>query len=112
MLRIAPPRSAALLRAAVATCICAATPASAAAQMQIPEKFENLKVLPKDIPRDTLVQVMRTFAMSLGVRCTYCHATEPGGPEAGGAAGRAAAGAPAGGPAMERINFASDEKPT
>jgi hypothetical protein len=54
-----------------------ATPASA--QMQIPDKFENLQVLPKDIHRDTLVQIMRGFAMSLGVRCTYCHVEKPGG---------------------------------
>jgi hypothetical protein len=39
----------------------------------IPERFENLRVLPRDIPRDSLVQVMRTISMSLGVRCTYCH---------------------------------------
>src|SRR4051812_7231332 len=43
------------------------------AQMQIPDKFENLQVLPKDIPKDTLVQIMRGFAMSLGTRCVFCH---------------------------------------
>ena len=40
---------------------------------QIPEKFENLQVLPKDISRQQLVQVMRGFTSALGVRCTYCH---------------------------------------
>jgi hypothetical protein len=60
------------------------TPASA--QMQIPDKFENLQVLPKNIHRDTLVQIMRGFAMSLGVRCNYCHVEKA-----------AAAGAPGGG---------------
>jgi tetratricopeptide (TPR) repeat protein len=40
---------------------------------QIPERFENLKVLPEDIPRDSLVEVMRGFAQALGVRCVYCH---------------------------------------
>src|SRR4051812_47909343 len=70
-----------------------ALPRAAAAQMQIPDHFENLKVLPRDIPRDSLVQIMRGFAMSLGVRCTYCHATEAG--AAGG---------------QERINFRSDDK--
>lgn len=61
----------------------------AAAQMQIPDKFENLQVLPKDIHRDTLVQIMRGFTMSLGVRCTYCHVekTVPGGAPATGAGG-------------------------
>jgi hypothetical protein len=47
---------------------------------QIPEKFENLQVFPKDIPRDTLVAIMRGFAGSLGVRCQFCHVErEPGG---------------------------------
>lgn len=41
---------------------------------QIPEKFENLQYFPKDIPRDTLVNVMRGFSFALGVRCQYCHA--------------------------------------
>lgn len=40
---------------------------------QIPEKFENLQVLPKDISRQQLVQVMRGFTTALGVRCTFCH---------------------------------------
>lgn len=50
-----------------------------AAQAQIPEKFENLEVLPKDISRAELTQVMRSFAMGLGVRCQYCHVVKPGG---------------------------------
>ena len=49
-----------------------------AAQAQIPEKFENLEVLPKDITRADLTQVMRSFAMGLGVRCQYCHTVKPG----------------------------------
>jgi hypothetical protein len=64
---------------------------------QIPDKFENLKVLPKTIARDSLVQVMRTFALSLGVRCTHCHVTEP-----------APAGAAADAP--EKVIFKSDDK--
>jgi hypothetical protein len=44
-----------------------------AAQMQIPEKFTNLQVFPKDIPHDDLIQTMRGFSFSLGVRCTHCH---------------------------------------
>src|SRR3712207_2820300 len=58
-----------LLVAAVAVVI--TRPASLAAQ--IPERFENLKVLPADIPRDSLVQIMRSWSFSLGVRCGYCH---------------------------------------
>jgi len=40
---------------------------------QIPEKFTNLQVLPKDIARPQLVATMRRFAGGLGVRCTHCH---------------------------------------
>jgi hypothetical protein len=40
---------------------------------QIPEKFENLQVLPKDITRPQLVQTMRGFTTALGVRCAFCH---------------------------------------
>ena len=43
------------------------------ARAQIPEKFENLQVLPRDIPRSQLIQVMRGFTSALGVRCTFCH---------------------------------------
>jgi tetratricopeptide (TPR) repeat protein len=53
------------------------------AAAQLPEKFENLKVLPKDIPRDTLLQVMRNFSGSLGVRCNFCHVEKAGVANAG-----------------------------
>ncbi|HET7462241.1 MAG TPA: c-type cytochrome [Longimicrobium sp.] len=74
----------------VAAALFAAPPA--AAQMQIPDHFENLQVLPKDIPKDTLVAVMRSFAGSLGVRCNFCHVE------------REAAGGP------PSFNFASDDR--
>lgn len=48
-----------------------ALPAPAVAQ--IPDKFTNLQVLPKDISKDELVSTMRGFASGLGVRCTHCH---------------------------------------
>lgn len=51
---------------------------AAPAVAQIPEHFENLKVLPQDIPRDSLLQIMRGFTMALGVRCQYCHVQRPG----------------------------------
>ena len=44
------------------------------ASAQIPDKFVNLKVLPKKIAKDDLVSVMRQFSIGLGVRCNYCHA--------------------------------------
>lgn len=40
---------------------------------QIPDSFTNLKVLPRDIARDSLIQIMRGFSLSLNVRCQYCH---------------------------------------
>ena len=64
---------------------------------QIPEKFDNLKVLPADIPRDTLIGIMRRFTVALGVRCTYCHVEREGAaPEPGGGL---------------NLDFASDKKP-
>lgn len=51
---------------------------ASAANGQIPEKFENLQVLPKDISRAGLIQVMRGFASDLGVRCQYCHVVPAG----------------------------------
>ena len=72
-------------------------PGAAHAQQQQPQQqqrgFENLKVLPRDIPRDTLLQMMRGFTFALGVRCEYCHATSPN---------------PTGG--QPRLDAASDEK--
>ena len=54
---------------AVAALWLCAPPAAA----QVPETFENLQVLSKDIPRAALVQRMREFSFALGVRCQYCH---------------------------------------
>jgi hypothetical protein len=38
-----------------------------------PAPFKNLQVLPKDIPRPQLTQVMQGFNAALGVQCAYCH---------------------------------------
>src|SRR6185503_1734772 len=62
------PRSFASFAAALALAIVAA-PAAA----QIPDKFTNLKVLPKDISKDDLISTMRGFSGGLGVRCNFCH---------------------------------------
>jgi tetratricopeptide (TPR) repeat protein len=43
------------------------------ATAQIPDKFTNLKVLPKDISKEDLSDTMRRFSFSLGVRCQFCH---------------------------------------
>lgn len=42
-------------------------------QAQIPDKFENLKVLPKDIEKSKLVSIMKKFTSALGVRYVNCH---------------------------------------
>jgi hypothetical protein len=78
----------------LAALVIVASPVSA----QIPERFENLQVLPRDIPRDTLVAMMRRFTAALGVRCTFCHVERPG----------AAAAPAAGGGGGLNLNFASD----
>jgi hypothetical protein len=61
-----------LRRVVVAVCAAVAVGPTAVGA-QIPQRFENLKVLPTDIPRDTLIQIMRGFSFALGVRCEYCH---------------------------------------
>lgn len=43
-----------------------------------PPPPQNLQVLPKDIPRQELVTVMRGFTTALGVQCNYCHVAEAG----------------------------------
>jgi hypothetical protein len=43
------------------------------AQSPIPDTFVNLQVLPKDITKPQLVNVMKRFAITFGVRCSYCH---------------------------------------
>lgn len=43
------------------------------ASAQLPDKFTNLQVFPKDIPKAELVQAMRSFTGALGVRCNHCH---------------------------------------
>lgn len=44
-----------------------------AAAAQLPEEFNNLKVLPEGISQRELLGVMRGFALGLGVRCQHCH---------------------------------------
>jgi tetratricopeptide (TPR) repeat protein len=60
-----------VLVASLATLLC-----DALAPAQIPDKFTNLKVLPKDISKEDLVATMRGFAGGLGVRCNHCHVGE------------------------------------
>lgn len=46
---------------------------AAAAPRQLPAKYTNLQVLPKDVTQEQLMSVMKNAALSLGVRCWYCH---------------------------------------
>ena len=65
--------------------------AAGTATAQVPDKFTNLQVLPKDIPKPELTSMMRGFAFALNVRCNYCHTQKKDGPG---------------------MDFASDEKET
>ena len=60
---------------------------------QIPDKFENLQVLPKEISKRELMGNMKSFALGLGVRCQFCHVGEEGQP-------------------LSEFDFVSDEKET
>lgn len=61
------------------------------ARSQVPDKFTNLKVLPKDISKDQLIGIMRDFSSGLGVRCEHCHVDDDS-------------------KTPRRVDFASDEK--
>lgn len=56
--------------------ICLAMPVALHAQ----EEPQNLQVLPKDMPRSEVTQIMRGFTQALGVRCASCHVGEEGQP--------------------------------
>ncbi len=58
---------------------------------QIPDEFTNLKVLPEDISKPELLDLMKSFCGALDVRCHYCHVGEE---DAG----------------LETYDFAADEK--
>ena len=65
----------------------------AAAQDEAAEPtLQNAKVLPADLPRQQLVDLMKHMTQSLGVRCSYCHVGEEGAP-------------------LSTYDFASDDKP-
>ncbi|HKY32292.1 MAG TPA: c-type cytochrome [Candidatus Polarisedimenticolia bacterium] len=68
----------ALLGTAAAAALAAGSTAArqGASRPPIPERFTNLKVLPAGIARRELVETMKGFSRSLGVRCHHCHAGE------------------------------------
>lgn len=79
-------------RRAAAALILAATALAAMGQARPPEKFTNLKVLPKDVSPAELRATMSGFTRALGVRCAYCHVIEEG-------------------PGPRHEDFARDDKP-
>jgi hypothetical protein len=70
-----------------------AEPAQAAPTKRpnIPEHFTNLTVLPTTIAKPELMGIMKQFAVTMKVRCSYCHAVSDD---------------------LSEGSFASDEKPT
>ena len=54
-------------------------PRQASAQGNPPQQqpYENLKYFSKDLPRDSLLTIMRGFTYALGVNCAFCHVEEP-----------------------------------
>ena len=93
--RIPTMRSARLLAGAVALATLCLPAAALAQPPGEPQPPQNLQVLPKDIPRDSLTRIMRGIAQALGVRCQFCHVSAAS--EAGG---------------RERLDFALDDKQT
>lgn len=41
-----------------------------------PPAPQNLKVLPKDMPRQQLIGIMGNWSRALGVKCDHCHAED------------------------------------
>jgi hypothetical protein len=59
---------------------CTANPSRPASTPAANPEFKNVQVLPHDLSREQLINVMRSFTRGLGVRCDHCHvvtATEP-----------------------------------
>ena len=50
------------------------------APAQIPDEFHNLQVLPEDIGKEELLEIMKSNSLGLGVRCWHCHVGEEGMP--------------------------------
>jgi tetratricopeptide (TPR) repeat protein len=57
--------------------VCPLLPVALSAQQEAPK---NLQVLPQDMSRAQVTQVMRGFTQALGVRCSACHVGEEGQP--------------------------------
>jgi tetratricopeptide (TPR) repeat protein len=86
-------RAASLVFAVIALASFAAVRAAhAQPRFEWPERAKNLKVLPKDTPKEKLTATMVGFTRSLGVRCPFCHVGQEGQP-------------------LTTFDFVSDKKP-
>jgi hypothetical protein len=72
-----PIRRAALAVFVLVPAVALAQAPSPAAPPPAPPAPKNLQVLPKDMPREQLIAVMRGFSRALGVGCDHCHAPGP-----------------------------------
>lgn len=61
-------------------CLVFLTVLASTVSAQIPDKFTNLQVLPKEINKRDLLETMKGFTSALSVRCQYCHIGEEGKP--------------------------------
>lgn len=43
--------------------------------------WQNLKVLPQNISKDSLHNLMKGYTLALGVKCNFCHATSKTNPQ-------------------------------
>jgi hypothetical protein len=68
----------------------ASAPPAPAKRSVIPDHFTNLTVLPTTITKPELMGVMKQFAVTMKVRCSFCHAVSDD---------------------LSEGNLASDEKP-
>jgi hypothetical protein len=66
-------------------------PTVPAKRPNIPDHFTNLTVLPATITKPELMGIMKQFAVTFKVRCSYCHTVSDD---------------------LSEGSFASDEKPT
>jgi hypothetical protein len=86
-------RSKAVVLAVIALSgVAAVRAAHAQPRFEWPDRAKNLKVLPKDTPKETLTATMVGFTRSLGVRCPFCHVGQEGQP-------------------LTTFDFVSDKKP-
>lgn len=67
--------------AVILGCTTTQSPATEAQATPAVSGAKNLKVLPRDLTRDQLIAIMRTFTRGLGVRCNHCHVVTATTPE-------------------------------